>query len=208
MGTLTTKLKLFKPGNTDIVDNVADLNNNFDTIDINIGSIICTSTTRPTGGSLFAGLGIYETDTGFEYIYDGSTWQPAAFATGSLQRLATVDEGSDSAAISTVETQVGSIVAAVVSGKKYQISLNIKIAQSVGGDTFVWNLKQDTSGGTSVDAWANVAGTTSGTMFTPRISFTAAATANKTFVLTLVRISGTGTCVRSAKSSYTVDRIW
>jgi hypothetical protein len=35
---------------------------------------ICTSTTRPTGASLFTGLAIYETDTKRFYIYDGATW--------------------------------------------------------------------------------------------------------------------------------------
>lgn len=35
---------------------------------------ICTSGTRPTGGSLFAGLGIFETDTKRFYIYDGAAW--------------------------------------------------------------------------------------------------------------------------------------
>lgn len=36
--------------------------------------IVCTSSTRPTGGSLFEGLGIYETDTDRFYMYNGSTW--------------------------------------------------------------------------------------------------------------------------------------
>jgi hypothetical protein len=36
--------------------------------------IVCTSTTRPTGGSLFTGLAIYETDTKKFYIYDGGAW--------------------------------------------------------------------------------------------------------------------------------------
>jgi hypothetical protein len=36
--------------------------------------IICTSTTRPTGASLFEGLLIIETDTDRIYIYSGSAW--------------------------------------------------------------------------------------------------------------------------------------
>lgn len=35
---------------------------------------VCTSGTRPTGGSLFAGLAIFETDTKRFYIYDGAAW--------------------------------------------------------------------------------------------------------------------------------------
>lgn len=41
--------------------------------------VICTSTTRPTGGDLFEGLHIYETDTGLDWVYDGATWQPVPF---------------------------------------------------------------------------------------------------------------------------------
>lgn len=39
------------------------------------GVIVCTSTTRPTL-NLWAGMLIYETDTGLSSFYDGTTWQP------------------------------------------------------------------------------------------------------------------------------------
>lgn len=35
---------------------------------------IATSITRPVGGALFAGLGLFETDTKRFYIYDGAAW--------------------------------------------------------------------------------------------------------------------------------------
>lgn len=35
---------------------------------------VVTSTTRPVGGARFTGLGIYETDTGLFYIWDGANW--------------------------------------------------------------------------------------------------------------------------------------
>lgn len=38
------------------------------------GVRVCTSTTRPTGASLFAGLEIFETDTLRKLVYDGSAW--------------------------------------------------------------------------------------------------------------------------------------
>lgn len=38
------------------------------------GIIVCGSSTRPTGASLFTGLAIYEIDTKRFYIYDGTTW--------------------------------------------------------------------------------------------------------------------------------------
>jgi hypothetical protein len=38
------------------------------------GTQVCTSTTRPSGASLFNGLRIYETDTSRELLYDGTGW--------------------------------------------------------------------------------------------------------------------------------------
>jgi hypothetical protein len=67
---VTTRLGLFKPAGTDLVDRVADLNNNWDLIDSKAGRVVCTSATRPTGGNLYNGLPIYETDTGNFYTYD------------------------------------------------------------------------------------------------------------------------------------------
>lgn len=75
MGTNTTKLALFKPASTDTVDNAVDLNNNWDKIDTQLPFQIVTSTTRPTGGNLYAGQKIYETDTGLYVVYDGTNWQ-------------------------------------------------------------------------------------------------------------------------------------
>lgn len=36
--------------------------------------VLCTSSTRPTGGARFAGLYIYETDTKLTYVWDGAAW--------------------------------------------------------------------------------------------------------------------------------------
>lgn len=41
---------------------------------LNRNIIMVTSTTRPTGASLFSGLLIYETDTNLVYVYNGSAW--------------------------------------------------------------------------------------------------------------------------------------
>lgn len=39
------------------------------------GTIICKSTSRPSGAALWAGVHIFETDTGIEYTYDGAAWR-------------------------------------------------------------------------------------------------------------------------------------
>jgi hypothetical protein len=39
------------------------------------GIIRCKATTRPTAAALYTGLRIYETDTGFEYMWTGGSWR-------------------------------------------------------------------------------------------------------------------------------------
>lgn len=42
----------------------------------NANIVICTAATRPTGGALYEGLFIYETDTDRVYVYNGTEWVP------------------------------------------------------------------------------------------------------------------------------------
>lgn len=61
------------------------------------GRVACTSTTRPTGASLFNGLGIWETDTFRSLDYDGTGWvimaEPAQAHTPTLTNI-TLGNGS------------------------------------------------------------------------------------------------------------------
>ena len=63
------------PGNTPV--NATRLNNvELGLVDAHNFSVICTSTTRPA--SPFAGQQIYETDTGYARVYNGSLWRQAS----------------------------------------------------------------------------------------------------------------------------------
>lgn len=75
MATNTSRVALRKPATSDNVDVVQDLNNNYDKIDLHLGTFICTSSTRPTGTDRFTGRVILETDTLQRLIWDGSAWQ-------------------------------------------------------------------------------------------------------------------------------------
>ena len=75
MGTTTARYGFFKPALTDNVDIVADFNNNYDAIDLKLGSQVCTSSTRPA--SPIEGMQIFESDTGATRTYSGSAWLPA-----------------------------------------------------------------------------------------------------------------------------------
>lgn len=57
-------------------------------------TVICTSTTRPTTG-LYAGLEIYETDTGRRYIYDGAAWQSSGQSSRSWTVISDIVLGAD-----------------------------------------------------------------------------------------------------------------
>ena len=56
----------------------ADLAANWGKIDEAPGTLVCTSSTRPTWGSSQAGRRIYETDSDLEWIWDGTAFQRAA----------------------------------------------------------------------------------------------------------------------------------
>lgn len=73
--TSTSRLQLVKPtsGTNEHVDVTAHLDNNLDSIDLNIGARICTSSTRPN--PIYTGCIIFETDKNAVRIYDGTKWR-------------------------------------------------------------------------------------------------------------------------------------
>lgn len=68
--------------------------------------VICTSTTRPSGAALFAGLSVFETDTGRLLTYSGSTW----VETGSINQSTSF----------TPVFQQGAVLSAAVTFARYQ----------------------------------------------------------------------------------------
>ncbi len=75
MATTTTRFGMRKPDPTDTYNVTLDQSNNWDLIDVDLGSRTCTSATRP---SHVAGRLIRETDTGKVYISDGTNWRQIA----------------------------------------------------------------------------------------------------------------------------------
>jgi hypothetical protein len=69
MATTTARLGLTKPGTADPVD-INVLNTDLDRLDLYTSTLVCTSSTRPTGTDRFTGLIIYETDTKRNYVWD------------------------------------------------------------------------------------------------------------------------------------------
>lgn len=103
MGVLTSRLKLLKPDRLETVDVVTGINNNYDILDAQVGSFVCTSTTRPGADTRYTGQQIFETDTGLVRIWNGTKWQ--LLSPGKV--LSTPDAGFPVAAsAATVETVV------------------------------------------------------------------------------------------------------
>lgn len=75
MATFTTRTSIRKPGTADNVNVVTDLNDNFDKLDLHLGNLDCTSSTRPTGTNRFVGRTIQESDTKQILVWDGAAWQ-------------------------------------------------------------------------------------------------------------------------------------
>ena len=70
MSSTTTRMGLYKPASGENINVDTDLNQNWDKIDAYLGFASCTSTTRPT--TVWAGLCIYETNTGNTYVSNGT----------------------------------------------------------------------------------------------------------------------------------------
>lgn len=73
MSTTTSRLNLYKPASdgSEYVNVVTDLNNNYDAIDLAVGSRPVTSTTRPS--TPYGGQHILETDTGYRTLVHNGT---------------------------------------------------------------------------------------------------------------------------------------
>lgn len=72
MSSTTTRSGLYKPTGSEFVNVVTDLNNNWDKVDAYaMGFTACTNVTRPS--VVWAGLCIFETNTGLTYISNGSS---------------------------------------------------------------------------------------------------------------------------------------
>lgn len=134
-------------------------------------------------------------------------------AAGSLIRASDmmtavrVQEAANSAAITTVNTGVATLTFNAVSGGMYELRFNLKLVQTVGTDTFLFTVYENSVGGTTIDQWGiTLQAASVGMMRVHQIDWTASATGSKTIVGALVRASGTGNIVRSALSNYQVRR--
>jgi hypothetical protein len=110
------------------------------------------------------------------------------------ERVATSTESADSANVTTTETTVQSVTAALVSGRTYRVRWAGRLSSSVATDTFVGRIREDNATGTELASWQTDSNlpATLGLAGVIEAEYTAGATANKTFVLAIVRSAGSG----------------
>jgi len=117
-------------------------------------------------------------------------------------RIATTEDITASGAISTVETIVLTVTGSLISGLKYRISAYFVVGQSVATDEFVGRIREDNATG-SIKTTARIRTGSVSTLFPVyfEAEYTAVATGSKTFVVTLIRSTGTGTIINNASST-------
>lgn len=89
MSTTTSRLGFYKPASGENVNVVTDLNNNWDTVDLNMNFRSCTSSTRPS--VVWDGLSIHETDTNRFYVWNAtpasSGWYELYSSGGTVSQI-------------------------------------------------------------------------------------------------------------------------
>ncbi|WP_328850252.1 hypothetical protein OG994_16600 [Micromonospora globbae] len=116
----------------------------------------------------------------------------------SGSRIATQLVTGDSGSVTTTETSIGSITAPLVAGRIYRIRYVTRVGTTASGDRAFVRIREDTVSGSELvgDSWYLVNPGAAGTPCSMEGEYTAPATGNKTFHLTLQRDVGTGTLRR------------
>jgi Tfp pilus assembly major pilin PilA len=108
---------------------------------------------------------------------------------------------SNSSNVTTTETTVQSVTASLISGEVYKITWLMRVDTSVNGDDAGVRIREDNSTGTEIQGTTRDVTSASLAEDVILIAFyTAAATASKTFVGTIVRTAGTGNLILQASS--------
>ena len=94
------------------------------------GTIICTSTTRPS--SPFEGMRIYETDTNREYVHSGTAW----VVPYPLGRLASATLTADVTGITAVVYPL-SVVATILANRRIRVTVTTNVSINNTGTTAV-----------------------------------------------------------------------
>lgn len=149
------------------------------------GVAVCTSTTRPTGASLYAGLVIYETDTNRPMVYNGTGWRAIRTVRAQQSGAAVTSSGTTESTVATlVFPDQGAPGRLVLQGV-------LRVDKPTATDIYEIRLKD--SGGTTVGYGYTDNTTTVNSVVRVSGEVTVTAGSSTTVTLRFVRASGTGT---------------
>lgn len=119
MATTTTRLSLRKPDTTDTVNVETDLNDNYDTIDTEMGAqAVASNPSSPYTGKII----MRSDDDNRVYIYNGASWQEALIVENIMaaqQVVSASDVTTSSTSYTSLSPEVGITFVAPPSGKVY-----------------------------------------------------------------------------------------
>lgn len=114
-------------------------------------------------------------------------------------RIATTTATSSTATFTTTETITDSVTAALVNGERYLVEFWGRFSTSVAGDNIIVAIREDNVSGTRLnEEERDLVAASMGVAAYMRAEYTAAATGDKTFVVTGDRVAGTGNITRVA----------
>jgi hypothetical protein len=120
------------------------------------------------------------------------------------ERIATAVRTSNSSSFTSTETQTDTVTAPLVSGRTYRVTAYLLCRSTVANDTDIARLREDNLTGTtlqSIRVLIPATGAATDTLIYLEAQYTAASSADKTFVATGVRGSGTGSITHTAGTS-------
>lgn len=166
------------------------------------GFAICTSSTRPAAA--LPDTVIYETDTQRQYYWNGSAWTlmlagpTPGQVIGGKRYTTTAAIGS----ITTTETTIydtGSV--SLVNGVAYELEAYVEFQNSAANDVTLRIRDTNTSGTILAQQNAAVKGAATSSYAYLKVPYVAAATGAKTFVVTAIRATGSGTVTGRGNSA-------
>lgn len=120
------------------------------------------------------------------------------------QRIATAEFLADSTIFSTTETELRTVTASLVSGRRYRISYEGRIYSNASNQPAVIRIRLGSgTGGTEIGGSQQYVFNTSGVGYGPYpvvAEWVATSTGSQTFALTGIRNGGTGTLVMQGSS--------
>lgn len=122
-----------------------------------------------------------------------------------FERIATDAQTSDSANIGATETVVQSLTVPLVSGRTYRIGWISGVNTDTNNAQYNAILREDSIAGAARDVHRKrieVLGSSIGWWSRLEVFYTAGSTGNKTFVVTLQRVSGSGNVWREAGTNH------